>query len=185
MFHLRKKHEKIILLVFFLLGLFEIHQEYSKPRKIFIEDYIARYNSKDAEEIARYILVYSREHDIPPEVATGIFLQESKFNNQAISRVGALGISQLMPETAEELGVNPKDLRENIHGGIAYYKKMLNFNEGDLPKALASYNAGYGNVTEYNGIPPFPETQHYVRKVIANIDKLKKENVVFEIKNEL
>ena len=105
-----------------------IKDRYFTLKEVFIEDYIARYNKKEAKEIAGYILLYSQEHGVPPEVAMGIFLQESKFNNQAVSRVGALGISQLMPETAQEMGVDPKILRENIHGGIAYYRKMLDFN---------------------------------------------------------
>jgi soluble lytic murein transglycosylase-like protein len=84
------------------------------------------------------------------------------------SGAGAIGICQLMPETARGLGVNPYDLEENIKGGAMYLSNALAHYNGDKIKAVASYNAGMGAVDKYNGIPPYNETRHYVRAVMGN-----------------
>jgi soluble lytic murein transglycosylase-like protein len=93
---------------------------------------------------------------------------ESCFDPQAISSAGAKGLMQLMPATADELGVdNIFNLDENLRAGAAYLARMLNRYSDDLDFALAAYNAGPGNVDKYNGIPPFAETQKYIRSVKA------------------
>ena len=84
----------------------------------------------------------------------------------AVSATGAVGVMQLMPETAESLGVNPYDAAQNINGGAQYLKQMLDTFDGDVRKAVAAYNAGPEAVKEYGGVPPYSETQQYVSSVL-------------------
>ena len=100
-------------------------------------------------------------------LARAIIQAESAFNYKARSHVGALGLMQLMPSTAERFGVtDPFDPRQNIMGGCKYLKWLLDYFQGDLRKVIAAYNAGEGAVQRYNGIPPFKETMAYVPKVL-------------------
>lgn len=108
----------------------------------------------------------AREHHLDPDLIRAVVRTESGFDPTAVSPAGAVGLMQLMPALAEELGVtDPTDPRQNVMGGSKYLRQLLTANRGNVPLTLASYNAGPGNVKRYKGIPPFKETRSYVRKI--------------------
>jgi soluble lytic murein transglycosylase-like protein len=108
----------------------------------------------------------ARTYGLDATLIRAVILTESAFDPLAISTAGAMGLMQLMPALAEELGVTDVfDARQNIMAGSRYLGDLLRFHNGNLPLALASYNAGPGNVERYGGVPPFEETQTYVRRI--------------------
>lgn len=108
----------------------------------------------------------AEKYNVPVNLLKAIGKAESNFDTNAVSRCGAQGIMQLMPATAESLGVTDAfDAEQNIMGGAKYISGLLNKYDGNTTLALAAYNAGSGNVAKYGGVPPFKETQNYVKKV--------------------
>jgi len=121
----------------------------------------------DDPEIASAIEESAARCNLDPALLRAVIHAESGFNRFAASPKGAQGLMQLMPRTATALGVSdPFDVRQNVAGGAAYLRQQLD-RFGSIDLALAAYNAGPGAVVRYNGIPPFPETQNYVGRVIA------------------
>ena len=107
------------------------------------------------------------KYQVDPDLARAVMRCESGGNPNAVSSAGAIGLMQLMPGTARGLGVDPKDPRRNLEGGIKYLAQLADKYDGDYMKTLAAYNAGSGRVDSYGGVPPFPETQRYVQNVLA------------------
>jgi soluble lytic murein transglycosylase-like protein len=118
----------------------------------------------DYRETARMI---AQEEGVDPDLFIRLIEAESSFRPDAESSVGAYGLTQLMPGTAEELGVDRTDPIQNLRGGARYLRQQLD-RFGDPALALAAYNAGPGNVSRYDGIPPFPETQAYVTRILGD-----------------
>lgn len=112
------------------------------------------------------LLSASEKYNVDPRLSKAVAIAESNMNQNDISDAGAIGVMQLMPETARSLGVDPYDEEQNIDGGVRFLGQMLKTFNGDVRKAVAAYNAGPGAVKKYGGIPPYRETQAYVGRVM-------------------
>jgi soluble lytic murein transglycosylase-like protein len=111
---------------------------------------------------------------IDPDFLDSVIHYESGYNPRAVSKKGAQGLMQLMPDTAQQLGVrNSFDPAQNVQGGAAYLRQLLDLYHGDAQKALAAYNAGPGRVQQYKGVPPYRETQAYVAAIIREYNRKK------------
>jgi len=132
-----------------------------------------------------YIHIASQKNKLDPDLVKAVIKQESNFNRFDISTKGARGLMQLMPRTARLLGVeNIHDPWENIHGGTRFLREMLETFQGDLPLALAAYNAGPMAVKRYGTIPPYPETQKFVRNVLRYYQSYRDKKIyTYESKN--
>jgi soluble lytic murein transglycosylase-like protein len=120
------------------------------------------------------ITAAAKRNGLDPALLAGLVKQESGFNANAVSPAGARGLTQLMPATAAGLGVSdPTDPAQALEGGAKYLKQQLDRFGGDVAKALAAYNAGPGAVEKFGGVPPYAETQNYVKRVQANADQLR------------
>ena len=118
------------------------------------------------EQIEKWIEEISEQQGVDPELVKAVAKTESNFNPYAVSNKGALGLMQLIPDTAKRFGVtNVFDAKQNIEGGVKFLKFLMGMFPNNLPYILAAYNAGENAVLKYKGIPPYRETQAYVRKI--------------------
>ena len=117
-------------------------------------------------ELARVIHSAAQKYAVDPKLVSAVAEVESGGDQQAVSPAGAVGVMQLMPDTAAGLGVNPYNLESNVEGGAKYLREMLDTFDGDVKKAVAAYNAGPNAVKAYGGVPPYAETQNYVTSVL-------------------
>jgi soluble lytic murein transglycosylase-like protein len=143
-----------------------------RPRVDVTTEFVAVPASEAYDDIIREA---AKTYDLDPNLIHAVMQTESAFHPYAVSRAGAEGLMQLMPELSDEMGVdNAFDPRDNIMGGVRYLKRLLDYYKGDLDLALASYNAGPGNVERYGGVPPFRETRDYVKTVKKVLAQRKK-----------
>ena len=119
-----------------------------------------------AGDTGSIISAAAQKYNVDPKLVAAIAQTESGGNQAAVSSAGAVGIMQLMPDTAAALGVDPYNKQQNIDGGTKYIRQMLDTFNGDVKKAVAAYNAGPQAVKDYDGVPPYQETQNYVNKVL-------------------
>ena len=143
------------------------HPTWKPPQRPALVEFIGQYNAKEAAAIAQAIYVSGKRHGIEPQLLAAVLHTESRFRPDVVSGAGAIGIAQLMPETAKELGVNPWQMQECIDGGAAYLAKMIRWKDGSIPAALAAYNAG-PNCRE---LPA--ETRAYIEAVMKTAERLR------------
>ena len=177
------KIKKLIVAAFItisaVVGLTPSNTEAAIPT-IWVENLIQRYVSSEnpsmsfdeAGGIAKAILYYSYKYNVDPLIMSALIDTESKFNQNAVSSAGAIGMGQLLPSTASALGVNPYDTLQNIEGACSYMATQLNNFNGDTRLALAAYNAGSDAIKQYGSVPPFEETQNYVTQITQKYSQL-------------
>ncbi len=143
------------------------------PADIFVPDHaVAQTDLHDDAVPAAFtakVAELSARFDLSPSLIEAMVWQESRWNPNAVSPVGARGLAQLMPGTARELGVDPRDPFANLEGGARYLRAQLDRFDGDLEKALAAYNAGPGRVERAGGVPRIRETQQYVASIMGRL----------------
>lgn len=130
-------------------------------------------NLTNRTQIDELIKEYSQKYGLDSDFVKAVVKQESGFNEKATSKCGAMGLMQLMPGTAKALNVNdPYNARDNIEGGVKYLKGLMDRFGGDMKLALAAYNAGPNAVKKYNGVPPYNETQNYVKNIMSMYQRI-------------
>lgn len=148
----------------------------TRDLKKFADSIVKKYNCKSLRldkksviAIAKLACETAKKYGVDERLVLAVIEQESKFKNGLTSYAGAKGLMQLMPATAKALGVkNPMNAAENIDGGVRLIRDLLKQYKGNVKLALAAYNAGQGNVKKYGGIPPFKQTQTYVKEISKN-----------------
>ena len=137
------------------------------------EDYIPSDVPTSGDHDLDLLIMRAGEREgVDPRLIHAVIWQESKYKNEAVSHVGAQGLMQLMPATAKRFGCeNANDAESNVNAGVKYLRVLLKRFDGDVTLALAGYNAGEGNVDKYEGVPPFGETQNYVRVITGRYGK--------------
>jgi len=140
----------------------------------FEKDLSAPSNASDSKNLDEVISSISGRHHLDPDLVNSVIHAESGFNPRAVSPKGAQGLMQLMPGTANQLGVtNPFDPQANVEGGSRYLRNLMEHYHFDMAKALAAYNAGPQRVEQYHGVPPYYETRAYVTRVIRDFNRKK------------
>ena len=175
-----EKLKKFLMAMMSALMLFSFNFSEVKAADIFdvIHQEIRYFNGNEQESswIASAILYASGEYQVDPILITAVMEAESGFNFQSTSSAGAIGLMQLMPETAQMIGVNPNNPLENVLGGTIYLRNQLNrfsgYGQYAVTDAVAAYNAGPGAVIKAGGVPNYSETRQYVVNVYRNYNKL-------------
>jgi len=141
----------------------------SVQAQISVQPQLRDYAQNTKPQILSMISQIARKHGVDEKLVKALVQQESGFNPKATSYCGAKGLMQLMPGTAKTLGVtDPYNPVQNVDGGVRHLKWLLSKYNGNKILALAAYNAGSGAVDKYDGVPPYKETQNYVKKILAN-----------------
>jgi hypothetical protein len=139
-----------------------------------VEEVVHEVAGLEGGDLRTLAVATARRHGLDPELVLAVVSVESAFRPRAVSPRGAQGLMQLMPRTAESLGVEDAfDPEQNLDGGTRHLGFLLSLYEGDVERALAAYNAGEGAVARHGGIPPFRETREYVRKVLEKYEQAK------------
>jgi soluble lytic murein transglycosylase-like protein len=137
-----------------------------------IEEVVGDAGAASGDDLRGLVVATARRHGLDPALVLAVVGVESAFRPEAVSPKGAQGLMQLMPRTAESLGVeNALDPAQNLDGGTRHLGSLLALYGGDVERALAAYNAGEGAVARHGGIPPFRETREYVRRVLERYRK--------------
>ena len=151
------------------IGLVPFNPAFTEPKELFQVGFVTLAPPRRIVDIHALIRSAAQRHRVPAAFVKSIIAAESNFNCNAVSRKGALGLMQLMPGTAKELGADPNIPEQNVDAGTRYLRVLMDKYQGhtnSLPRVIAAYNAGPGIVDRYHGVPPFRETRRYVVRVL-------------------